>query len=391
MKNVNTSFAAKAIVALVFLFAAALCLGAPQAEAAQYDIKVGHESAPDSMQDQFAKKFKEYVERESKGEIAVSVFPSDQLGDPFALLQGVQSGVMELGIFNGGSIATILKDYALFSIPAILPKEPAKTKKIFESDFVKTLTSSTEKTGVKYLGSYIEPFFQVTANKIVEKPEDFKGLKIRTMNSPIIIATYRALGANPTPIPFSEVYSGLQTRLIDAQENPLDIIYEMSFYEVQKYLMLTSHSTVINFLCINTGLLEGMSPELQKIVDGLGMAGFLALEEETLLSLRNEAAPRVIITGGSAVFGEKAMAWHKENGVLVYLRLPLEILARRVNFESGGLAKAPGQTFRDVFAQRSPLYAALADIAVDVRDKSREEVVDAIMAGIENAGLWGVQ
>ncbi len=131
--------------------------------------------------------------------------------------------------------------------------------------------------------------------------------------------------------------------------------------------------------------------ELQKIVDGLGMAGFLALEEETLLSLRNEAAPRVIITGGSAVSGGKAMAWHKENGVLVYLRLPLEILARRVNFESGGLAKAPGQTFRDVFAQRSPLYAALADIAVDVRDKSREEVVDAIMAGIGNAGLWGVQ
>lgn len=259
----------KAVLAAVSLAVAALAcsFAAPgPAFAAKYNFKVGHESAPNSMQDQFAHKFKEYVERESKGEIAVSVFPSDQIGDPFALLQGVQSGVIELGIFNGGSIATVLKDYAMFSIPEILPKEPQKNKQIFESDFVKTLISNTEKTGVKYLGAYIEPFFQVTANREIKTPEDFKGLKIRTMNSPIIIATYKALGANPTPIPFSEVYSGLQTRLIDAQENPLDIIYEMSFHEVQKYLILTNNSTVVNFLCVNGKLFAGMPEELQKIV-----------------------------------------------------------------------------------------------------------------------------
>jgi len=234
------------------------------------------------MQDQFAHKFKEYVEKESKGEIVVTIFPSDQIGDPFALLQGVQSGVVELGIFNGGSIATVLKDYSLFSIPALLPKEPGKNKQIFDadSDFVKKLTSETEKTGVRYLGSYIEPFFQVTANKKIEKAEDFKGLKIRTMNSPIIIATYKALGANPTPIPFSEVYSGLQTRLIDAQENPLDIIYEMSYYEVQKYLMLTYHSTVINMLYINDKILKEMPENLRETVvrGGRAAQGFMFSE-----------------------------------------------------------------------------------------------------------------
>lgn len=256
-------------ITIFTVFALCVILTAPAtALAARYNFKVGHESAPASMQDKFANKFKEYVEKESKGEIAVSVFPSDQIGDPFALLQGVQSGVIELGIFNGGSIATVLKDYALFSVPALLPKEPQKNRQIFatNSDFVKKLTSETEKTGVKYLGAYIEPFFQVTANKKIEKAEDFKGLKIRTMNSPIIIATYKALGANPTPIPFSEVYSGLQTHLIDAQENPLDIIYEMSFFEVQKYLMLTNHSTVINMLYINDKLLKGMPKNMQDIV-----------------------------------------------------------------------------------------------------------------------------
>ncbi|MDR3354748.1 MAG: TRAP transporter substrate-binding protein DctP, partial [Synergistaceae bacterium] len=170
--------------------------------AATYELKIGHESAPDSMQDKFAQKFKEYVEKESNEEITVSIFPSDQIGDPFALLQGVQSGVVELGIFNGGSIATVLKEYALFSIPELLPKDQAKNRQIFAqgSEFVKKLTQETEKTGVKYLGAYIEPFFQLTANKNIEKAADFEGLKIRTMNSPIIIATYKALGANPTPI-----------------------------------------------------------------------------------------------------------------------------------------------------------------------------------------------
>ena len=298
---------AKIFVSLALILsicAGGVFLSAPEAAAAKYSLKVGHESAPDSMQDQFAKAFKEYVERESKGEIEVSVFPSDQIGDPFALLQGVQSGVIELGIFNGGSIATVLKDYAIFSIPEILPKEPAKNKKVFESDFVKTLVSNTEKTGVKYLGAYIEPFFQVTANKIVKESADFKGLKIRTMNSPIIIATYRALGANPTPIPFSEVYSGLQTRLIDAQENPLDIIYEMSFYEVQKYLMLTNHSTVINFLCVNGKLFEGLSPELRQVVtDGGHHAQNFMFDEVAAIERRGldalKATGKVEIIEGS--------------------------------------------------------------------------------------------
>lgn len=234
----------------------------------QFTLKIGHESAPDSMMDHMSKAFKAYVEKESKGEIQVSIFPSNQVGDPFAVLQGMQSGVVEMGVLNGGSIATVLKEYALFSIPEILPKDPAKTQKVFApgSPFVKQLVANSEKTGIKFLGIYVEPFFQLTANKKITRMADFKGLKIRTMNSPIILATYKALGANPTPVPFSEVYSGLQTHLIDAQENPMDIILEMSFFEVQKYLMETNHSTVVNMLYISRGVFDKMPKNLQDIV-----------------------------------------------------------------------------------------------------------------------------
>lgn len=243
-------------------------LTAAASAAPKYTIKIGHESAPDSMMDQMAKKFKAYVEKESKGAISVSIFPSNQVGDPFAVLQGMQTGVVEMGILNGGSLATVLKDFAIFSVPEILPKDSAKNKKVFApgSPFVKSLVANSEKTGVKFLGIYVEPFFQVTANKKITTPADFNGLKIRTMNSPIIIATYKALGANPTPVPFSEVYSGLQTKMIDAQENPLDIILEMSYFEVQKYLLETNHSTVVNMLYMSQDYFKKLPKDMQDIV-----------------------------------------------------------------------------------------------------------------------------
>lgn len=246
-----------------------LCLAVSAAVAApKYTLKIAHESAPDSMMDQMAKVFKEYVEEKSSGEIQVSIFPSNQIGDPFATLMGMQTGIVEMGILNGGSVATVLKEFSIFSVPEILPKDMEKNKKVFDanSTFVKQLIANSEKTGIKFLGIYVEPFFQVTANKKITSVADFKGLKIRTMNSPIILATYKAIGANPTPLPFSEVYSGLQTKMIDAQENPLDIIYEMSYYEVQKYLMETNHSTVVDMLYISNFAYSSMPAELQQIV-----------------------------------------------------------------------------------------------------------------------------
>ena len=256
----------------VFLFILLVLVGFTlTAEAAsKYSLKLGCEEVTGSMQHQFVTKFKEYVEKESKGEISVSIFPGQQLGDPFAVLESVQTGVVDMGVMNGGSIATVLKEYTLFSVPSLLPEDMEKNRKLFSTDFVKTLTANAEKTGLKFLGIYVEPFFNLTANRKIEKPEDFKGLKVRTMNSPIILATYRALGANPTPVPFFEVYSGLQTNLIDAQENPINIIYEMSFHEVQKYLILTNHSTTVNVLFINQKLFDGMSKNLQEIVMGGG-------------------------------------------------------------------------------------------------------------------------
>lgn len=118
---------------------------------------------------------------------------------------------------------------------------------------------------------------------------------------------------------------------------------------------------------------------LQQLVDTLGCEEFLALEEKTLLGIDALAGPRVIITGGSAIFGAKAMAYHAGNGIFVYLDVPLDLLRTRVNFEGGGLAKTGGQSLEDVYRQRLPYYEKYADIKIATGRRSPEEVVEAIL------------
>ena len=239
--------------------------------APKFVVKLSHEVPENSLQDLFAKKFKDIVEEKTNGEIEVRIFISNQLGDPRSVIEGVQLGSIGAAVINAGSAATLLKDLAIFNIPALLPSEMDKVKTIFDSGALPALVSNAEKTGLKYLGSFSEPYMQLTSSKKpIASPADLKGFKIRTMNSPIIIATYRALGANPTPVPFSELYTALQLKMVDGQENPYDIIYEMHFYEVQKYFTSSKHGNPINFLWMSTDLFDNLPKEYQNVIVSAG-------------------------------------------------------------------------------------------------------------------------
>ncbi len=243
--------------------------GVDQAAAAEHTFKLSHEVVEGSLQDLYARKLKEYVEDATGGKVQIQIFIANQLGDPVSVVESIQNGTIELGVINTGSSGTILKDFNIFNIPMLFPRDMEKIHKVFNSGIIPKLAVNAEKMGMVALRGFSEPFMQVTANKPVRTPEDIQGLKIRVMNSPMLIATYQALGANPTPIPFSEVYSSLQMGIVDAQENPFDIVNEMAYYEVQDYLMTTRHSIPVNICWMNKRALESLPEDIrQAFVEG---------------------------------------------------------------------------------------------------------------------------
>lgn len=255
---------------LVLVAIIGFCYCRPKAvEAAEYTFKLSHEVVEGGFQDLYAKKLKEYVEKATNGRVQIQIFMANQLGDPISVIESIQNGVIAMGVINTGSSGTILKDFNIFNIPMLFPRDWDHLHRMYNSGIISKLAVNAEKTGIIPLGAAIEDYVNITANKPIKTPQDMKGLKIRVMNSPILIATYQALGASPTPIPFSEVYSSLQLGMVEAQENPFGVICEMAYYEVQKYLTTTKHYIPVNICWMNKKIFDSLPKDIQKaFIDG---------------------------------------------------------------------------------------------------------------------------
>src|SRR5690606_11492836 len=120
--------------------------------------------------------------------------------------------------------------------------------------------------GLRFLAAFSEGFMAWTAHKPLRKPADFAGLRFRVMTSPLLVAAYEAYGARPTPLPYSEVYSALQLRMIDGQVNPVFAIQEMSFYEVSSALTLANHASFVTTVAANPSFVEGLAPPRQALL-----------------------------------------------------------------------------------------------------------------------------
>ena len=141
-------------------------------------------------------------------------------------------------------------------------KEVLKTSKALNE----MLSQKYLDKNIKVLSYWTEGTMEWTTNKPVNTPDKWKGLKFRTMPSPMLVAAYEAYGANPTPVPYMEVYSGLQLNMIEGQENPLFAIEEMKFYEVQKYLTLASPSLYVTCTCVNPDFFNSLPEDIQQII-----------------------------------------------------------------------------------------------------------------------------
>ncbi len=218
-----------------------IAVAASLSMAAQYVIKFSHVVSPDTPKGKAADYFAKRVEELSHGKIEVKVFPNAQLCGDKVVLRKLKFGTVQMAAPSFSKFTGLVPQLALFDLPFLFKNE-AHLHKVLDGEVGQKLLKMVDKKGYVALAYWDNGFKQLTDSKRpLIKPDDCRGLKFRVMSSKVLIEQFKALGAIPVVLPFSEVYSALQQGVVDGQENTISNIYTKKFYEVQRYMTLTNH------------------------------------------------------------------------------------------------------------------------------------------------------
>ena len=244
------------------------------AQAADVTIRIAHLNPADAFESHSGAMttiFKSLVETASGGGIEVQLFPNGQLGKDNEVIQQVRDGIVESVISSAGGIAQHYPLVGVFDIPFAFPNIAVANRVIDQrGDFGRKFSADLEKkTGLKVLGLIDSGGFFAFSNskRPIKTVKDMEGLRIRTMTLPTHQTMVGSLGAQPTPLPWAEVYTALQTGVADGQMNPIPIIAFAKFDEVQKYLSITNHVITPYIWTMNGDFYNGLKPEHRAIVD----------------------------------------------------------------------------------------------------------------------------
>ena len=193
------------------------------------------------------------------------LFPGGTLGGDLQTVSALQGGTVEMTVLNAGILTAQVREFAVFDFPFLFAT-PQEADAVTDGPFGKSLLAKLEEKNLVGLGYWDLGFRNLTNNRRpVAKVEDIAGLKIRVIQSPIYIDLFNALGANATPMPFPEVYTALEQKAIDGQENPETTIYASKFHEVQKHLTLTRHVYNPQALLVSKRLWDSLSADERRI------------------------------------------------------------------------------------------------------------------------------
>lgn len=266
------------------VLAAVAAVGAAQAQTRT--IKFANQNAKGHPIVQGMEKFAEIVEAKSGGKLKVNVFPGGALGSDQANLSALQGGTLEMASMNSGIFASIVKDFAVYDFPFLFstPKEVAA---VVDGPVGQQLHAKLDEKGLIGLTYYELGFRQITNSKRpITKVEDIAGLKLRVIPNPINIDWVNALGANPTPLPFPELYAALEQKAVDGQENPVATIQGAKLNEVQKYMVLTNHQYNPQSVVVSKKFWESLSPADRKLLQDAAVESAKFQREQS----RNAAA-----------------------------------------------------------------------------------------------------
>ncbi len=285
-------------------------------------IRIGHlnpESPFESHSGAMTAVFKSLVETASNGSLEVQLFANGQLGKDNEVIQQVRDGIVESCISSAGGVAQHYPLVGVFDVPFAFPNINAAHEVIgLESAFGRKFAGDLEaKTGLKVVGLLDSGGFFAFSNskRPIKTVEDMKGLRIRTMTLPTHEAIVSSLGGQPTPLPWAEVYTALQTGVADGQMNPIPIIAFAKFDEVQKYLSITNHIITPYVWFMNADFYNGLTDEERAIVDwaakvavdaGRGISRIIEASEKGLPKLAQKMEINAVPAGELAKFADAA-------------------------------------------------------------------------------------
>lgn len=272
-------------------------IGAASAETWRY----AHEEAADEVQGVFAQKFKEAIEANS--DHTVQIFPFGTLGESADIMEQAQAGILQFVDQSPGFTGALIPEAQVFFVPYLLPQDEETLQNFFrESKAINEMFPELyAEQGLELLTMFPEGEVCMTTQEPVTSPADLNEVKFRVMTNPLLVESYRAFGATPTPLPWGEVYGALQTGIIQGQENPGFFLESTKMYEVTDVITCIGHNNFTTAVMANKDFFDGLSEEDQKVVqDAIDTAfdyilGYQSgLQEEALAKIA-EAKPEMQI------------------------------------------------------------------------------------------------
>jgi C4-dicarboxylate-binding protein DctP len=243
--------------------AALALIGPPASADGPIVIKFSHVVAADTPKGKAADKFKELAEKYTDGKVKVEVYPNSTLYKDKEELEALQLGAVQMLAPSNSKFGPIgIKEFEVFDLPYILP-DLKTLRKVTDGPLGARLLKLLDNKGMTGLAYWDNGFKQMTANKKIVAPSDYKGLKFRIQSSKVLEAQFRSLGAIPQVMAFSEVYQALQTGVVDGQENTWSNIYTQKMHEVQKYITQTNHGYIGYVVIVNKKFWDDLPADIR--------------------------------------------------------------------------------------------------------------------------------
>ena len=268
------------------------------------EFKLGYINSPFGPMHEGALKFGELLKQKTNGQYTVKVFPSSQLGNERELTEAVILGTVDMTLSGPTPVSWYMPEYSMVNCPFIY-KDLQHYMRVWDGEVGRFINDKLlEKMGLVVLDNWYRGPRYLTANKEIKTLDDLKGLKIRVPEAEITLETWKILGTNPTPVAWNELYLALQQGVVEAQENPFEMIQTASLYDVQKYIMNTQHVASHYFLLISDKQLKSLPTDVQKAIKE---AAVEAGEYQDKLMLQGETDRLAEIKSKGMIFVELDM------------------------------------------------------------------------------------